>query len=70
MIPDFAYHAAAYMARRAIRSGDIAGYLRRSKALNNRTVLRFTEILPPLLASHCIAEAEARAIEQIKKEGY
>lgn len=64
---------AAYRARLALRSnaGPIA-YLRGHKLTADepygRLVRTFVDVLPALLMKHCIAEAEAKAIDIINKE--
>lgn len=68
MIEPHQLRAEAYAARRAIRSGDVDGYLRRHKKLNTPRVRRFVVVIAPLLAMHCIAKADTLAIEIIIKE--
>lgn len=67
--------AAAYRARCALRSNmGVDGYLRRCKMTEEncgtyvRLVRMFVKVLPDLLVKHCIAEAEAQAIDIINKE--
>lgn len=63
---------AAYRARLALRSN--AGpdaYLKRHRLFSDayaQLVRDFVRVLPPLLSAHCIAKAEALAIEQLQKE--
>lgn len=61
-------HMAAYAARRAIRSGNVDGYLRRNKHVDTPAVRRLCVIIEPLLTMHCIAQAETLAIETYLKE--
>lgn len=62
--------AAAYAGRRAIRAtAGVDGYIRRHQKRwgpgFTKLVRQFTEVLPPLLVTHCIAEAESQAINII-----
>jgi hypothetical protein len=59
---------ATYAARRALRSGNVDGYLRRNKRVDTPTVRRLCVIIEPLLTVHCIAKAETLAIETYLKE--
>lgn len=64
--PDILTHrAAAYAARRAIRNGDPEAYIRTRKIMNKALVRQYVQVLPPLLAAHCIAKAETLAMDQI-----
>lgn len=67
-IEPFQLRDAAYAARRAIRHGDVAAYLRRNKKWDTPTVHRLAVILEPLLSMHCTAKAESLAIETLIKE--
>lgn len=64
-----------YVARRAIRSTNPVQWLRdwerkrQPEAVRAARVRRLVVVLEPLLLQHCIAEAEARAIEQVINEG-
>lgn len=67
-LESFHFRPAAYAARRAIRSGDVAAYLRRYRKHDTPAVRRLAVIIEPLLTVHCIAKAEDLAIETYLKE--
>lgn len=67
-IQAFELRDSAYAARRALRSGDVDGYLRRNKKWNTAHVRRLAQIIEPLLRTQCVAAAESLAIETLIKE--
>ncbi len=61
----------AYVARRAIRSGDAHAWLVRYERTTKRPaerIQRLAELLAPLLLLHCVAKAEVIAIDELARE--
>ena len=58
----------AYHARRILRAQPGGATHRRLIKTATPRVMRLVELLPPLLATECIAEAERKAIMQLRAE--